>query len=216
MSRNIHPSTFVHPEAVVHPDAMVGADCMLDNGVKIEAGADLYKKVVVGSGVTIGNDVLVGNEVLIMDGASVCAGPLTERHSSDARKICSGTTIGRDVTLHGEAELGTFAIIPSQSAIAHLGNLGAKKRVVTIYGSELGPRYSIGCQIGVDIDTVEARVDSRASTKAASAETYRPFLPIFRSIGDVVQDAYNQQQDYIDELMELRKLFGLTLPPTIL
>src|SRR5690606_28859301 len=86
-----------------------------------------------------------------------------------------------------------------------IGNFGAKNRVVTIYGSNRGPRFSVGCQIGVSYDVLRDRVANNSQTTSESAGMYNPFLPIFNQIALTVQKAFDAESSLIDELREMRK-----------
>lgn len=210
----------------VAPSASIGKPVVIEPGVRIDRGVRVGNFVYLGAGtilqayaniephsclksnVTVGRGVTIGERVLILDGAQVCVGKV-RAHSSDARKIGRDSTIGPEVVLHDEVELNSGAIVPSQRTIVSLGNFGAKNRVVTIYGSEEGPLYSIGCQIGVHYGQIKEHVIANTHTTAESASTYAPYLGVFNEIGRVVQDAFDQELSHVYEMKDMRVSLGL-------
>jgi carbonic anhydrase/acetyltransferase-like protein (isoleucine patch superfamily) len=200
---NVAESAILSDGVVISDNAVIGGDVFLGYGCKVGEMSDIADYSRLGSDVIVGPDVTIYPAALILAGTQVCPNPVRQ-HSSDARKLLSFVTIGEEVLLHDEVELGLSAIVPNQRTIAMIGNLGSNNRVVTIYGSDEGPRFSIGCQIGVDYDTVCSRVAGHTETDAPSASTYDPYLGIFNAIGAVVQTAYDREANLVAELKALR------------
>lgn len=229
---NVSPLALVAPSArfdesvKIRDHVLIEPDVYLDSGVNLEEGVSIGASTVVGSntsiyrysaigrGVVIGPDVYIDSEVLIMDDAQICPNPINLTHSSDARRLMDGVSIGPGVLLHDEVELGYHAIVPTQRTIAHLGHLGAKNRVVTIYGDDEGPLISVGCQIGVTLRTLEQRVATAAATLTDSANTYKPFLTAFSEIGQAVQQAYEKEAPLVQEIKAVRAELNLNTSPT--
>ncbi len=211
---NVHPTASIHDTATIMKGASVGPNSSVGAMSVVNSAAELSWDVHVLERVTVGAGVVVGHATLFMHGAKICP-DYVNRHSSDARKVSPMSTIGLGVDLHNEVELGPGAIVPSQRTIMHIGHFGSKNRVVTIYGSELGPRFSIGCQVGVDLDTIRDRVANNSVSSPSSAGTYTPYLPMFDAVGRQVQDAYNQERDTIEYLMEYRQKLGLPIPAEV-
>ncbi len=225
----IHPSAHIAPTAVYNPEtvkigegARVHTGAFLHDNVFLDRNVEIGERTEIGSncsirrGSVIGHDVLMGPgvimapEALIMENAQICINAVV-KHSSNARQFLNGVSIGPNVLLHDEVELGFSAIVPSQRTIAHLGHLGSKNRVVTIYGSDDGPRYSIGCQIGIDFSTVKERVANGTATQIGSANTYTPFLGAFAEIGSAVQAAYEKETWLVEEIKATRAELGMSI-----
>lgn len=235
---NINPTARVHPHADLEETARVGHASVIDADVELEhfvrigrytqihTGAKIREGVLVGdesrvgsySTITgpsyIGNNVTVGPEVtidsgaVIFNGAQVCPNKV-KSVSSDGRSLAGSVTVGPHVLLHDEVELGFRAIVPTQRTIASLGNLGSKNRVITIYGSDAGPRYSIGCQIGEPFSSIKSNVEKAKHTSPGSAGTYAPYLSVMNEIGTIVQNAYDAESKLVSELLAERDLLGL-------
>lgn len=221
----------IHPSAEIAEHVRFGEFVEVQNGALIEEGVRLGGEVSVGAGSTIGcggfldANVVVGPNVtirhnsLIMAGAKVCPDKVKSK-SSNARELGGDVIVGPGVKLHNEVELGYGAIVPTQRTIAHIGSFGDKNRIVTIYGSDDGPLFSVGCQMGIDYDTFKDRVGSHEDTEADSANTYDPYLDIFNKIGHVVQTAYDGETALIEDLKamhrevtgEYRDLIDMTNP----
>jgi carbonic anhydrase/acetyltransferase-like protein (isoleucine patch superfamily) len=199
--------------ADVHPDAMVSGALIRDYA-HISSEANIGEDTSIGLHTFIGANVLIGPRVmiegkcLIKEDAIICPNDVVSK-SSNARQIDSGTIVGPGVYLHDEVELASEAIIPTQGTIVSIGVFGTKHRVVTIYGNDEYPRYSIGCQKGVDFRTFKDRVKDNLQTTPESASTYRPFVESCRQLGYVVQKAYHRETKLIEELRaEHEELFG--------
>jgi UDP-3-O-[3-hydroxymyristoyl] glucosamine N-acyltransferase len=215
-SAQISPEAiFVNRESLkIGVGSYIGDGAVIDENVTVGEQSSIFAEAQIGYGSRIGNDVLIGHgtrikdRALILDGARIC--PNTVKSGSrDAKTLLDGVTIGEGVLLHDEVELGVGAIIPSQRTIAFLGSFGAKNRVVTIYGSDKGPRYSVGCQIGVGLKTLRDRVAKATYSTAESAGTYEPFLGIFHKVGDTVQTAYDKEARQVEDMKNLRRIYRL-------
>lgn len=211
MSKNsrIAPSASIeHPFSIgrnssIASGVTVGSGGSIGNSCRIHREAVIAQGCDIRNGVIIGARVRIGRNVLLLNGAKVCPNDVRSR-SSDARKLLDFVTIGKSVLLHDEVEIGEGAVIPTQRTIACIGNLGSKNRIVTIYGSDLGPRYSVGCQIGVDYDQLSGNVGAHSYTTAQSADTYAPFLPVFQEVGLIVQRAYDGESALVAEMLAMR------------
>lgn len=194
----------------------IGDDVMVGQGVKIGAHSDIQDGSVLCDEVTVGPHVTIFPSVLIMAGASICPDEVTQ-HSTNARELYNGVSIGPGVFLHNEVALDSGAIVPTQRTIIHIGNLGSKNRVITIYGAEEGPLFSVGCQIGVPHGVLKSNVATSAHTSHESAQTYAPYLNTFQELGSVVQRAYDGEKALIDEIIAMRQELGLESPldPTV-
>ena len=212
----------IHPTAEVIDPELIGDGSVIKRGAELDAGVSIGvntivgREVCIGTGSDVGSDVVIGPRVrigrktLIMDSVIICPNNV-KSVSSDGRKIGNRNSIGFGVLLHDEVELADEAIVPTQRTIVSIGNLGVKNRVVTIYGSGHGvPLYSIGCQVGVRFERIEANIARQANTTLESASTYTPFLPTFLEIGAVVQRAYEQESNAIEELLAARREYGLS------
>lgn len=120
-----------------------------------------------------------------------------------------GVAVGPRVLLPDEVELGNDAMVPTQGTIVAIGHFGSKGRIVTIYGSDEGPRFSIGCQAGKTFREIKHNVTHNTHTTRASANSYRRFLPVFSKIGRVVQKAYDREGGLIEELRSQRDASGI-------
>lgn len=189
-------------------DVSIGPDVRIGKNVKVKSSALIGFGSVICDRATIGPSVIIRSGCLILQDAKVCPGKVRSS-STDGRKIMSDSTIGEGVKLHDEVELDENAIVPNQNTITHLGYFGSKNRVVTIYGSDEGPRYSIGCQIGRTFNQIRANIDDNTHTTRSSADTYVPYLDVFNSIGAQVQNAYDDSRSQIDELMAMRIEYDL-------
>jgi UDP-3-O-[3-hydroxymyristoyl] glucosamine N-acyltransferase len=215
MSSYISPTAKVAESAIVRPNVCIEDGARVSDGVVLGDGTYIAERAEVGrcthteAGVIIGAGACIREGGLILAGAQVCPNPVEHPASTDARKLLERATIGQGVLLHDEVELSWDAIIPTQETIVMLGNLGFKRRVVTIYASDYGPRYSIGCQMGVSLATIKKRVGHNSATTAKSAGTYAPYLGIFGDIGNVVQKAYDRETRLVDELKDQRRTLGI-------
>lgn len=199
--------------AVIHPgriagDAVIGNGSLVLANVKIGYGTIIDSKALILPNVTIGPRVRIGRAALLMTGARVCPDDVADK-SSNARELGHGVTIGENVVLDNAVEIGDGAIIPAQNTIATIGKFGDKQRTVTIYGSDDGPRFSIGCNIGVDLGLIKEHVAGATYTSVSSASAYDPYIGVFESIGKVVQEAYRDNHTLIDEIRQFRLDVGL-------
>jgi len=81
----------VHPTAVVHPSAVLAASAAVDAHAVIEAGSVIGERSHIGSGCSIGEGVVIGDDCDLFP----CV------------VIYPGTTVGRRVTVHAGAVLGS-------------------------------------------------------------------------------------------------------------
>jgi len=197
-------SLHIGPESVIERKADIARNVTIGGNSRVGEWSFIGESTYVGNGVKIGPRTKIFSYGLLLDGAQICPNPV-RTHSTDARTLYDRASVGPGVLLHDEVELGYGAIIPTQRTIASLGNFGVKNRVVTIYGSDIGPRISIGCQIGVSFETIVDRISDRSDTEEASASTYEPFKDIFSSIGLVVQTAYDKETGLVEEIKAMRE-----------
>ncbi len=188
---NIKPGVKVQPDAHIGQHVWIGHDSTIGLGSYIDAG------------VVIGPNVTVSNLTLIMAGATICPDDVS-KHSTAAREIGAGASVGPKVLLHNEVELGEGAIVPTQRTITHIGNFGKKNRVITIYGSTDGPLFSLGCHVGRSFEEIKTAVTDNEHSTDESAATYVPYLPIFNEIGKAVQEAYAKETNLINEMLHIR------------
>jgi acyl-[acyl carrier protein]--UDP-N-acetylglucosamine O-acyltransferase len=188
---------------VVGEHASIRQGVVLGHRTQVGARTSIYAGSYIGAGVNIGPDVRIGLSAIILEDAQICTNAVKSA-SRNARTLQDRVSIGRGVRLHDEVELGPDAIVPNQRTIAFLGNLGRKGRVVTIYGSDTGPLYSVGCQLGITHYDFDRSVQESQNTTSESAQAYMPYLDILNQIGVVVQSAYDNSRPAIEELRALR------------
>jgi carbonic anhydrase/acetyltransferase-like protein (isoleucine patch superfamily) len=219
----VHPeaqvdsSAALHPGVQVHRNSRIFSGAVLLDDVFIDANSVVANYARLERRVHVGPDVHIGEMALILADAVICPNPV-QSASSDGRKLESEVSVGRGVHLHDEVELGQFAIVPTQDTIAHIGAFGRKGRVITVYGSDDGPLYSLGCNIGLSFHGIKANilhnyVEPGHHTTVASAGSYVPWLPVFNLMGATVQKAYDREAGIVDELkdMRIRLIPGSTL-----
>lgn len=209
----------INPGSSVGRGAVIGNDVTLGNNSHVLYGTKVGESSFIGDGVIIGPNVKILQQCLIMDGAQVCPNDVSSG-SSNARELRDGVSVGPGVFLHDEVELGVGAIVPTQRTIQSIGNFGSKNRVLTIHGSDHGPRISIGCQVSISLHRARSRINtSYGEAEAGSADTYAPYLSVFESIGRQVQKAYYAEEDLVREIKAKRlALFGClvpNVPPTL-
>jgi NDP-sugar pyrophosphorylase family protein len=192
------------PGASLAHGVYIGKRVTLGAGTVVEQDVHIDNDTYTQSGVYIGQGVEIYGNALILRGAMICQNNVYT-HSSNARQIYAGAIIGPNVQLHDEVELGEDAIIPTQQTIAHFGFLGDKYRVITMYGSDEGPRYSIGCRIGFLYPDIKDHIVNALGTDSKSAAQYVPFLGSLESIGIALQHAYMAESPRIDELKAMHK-----------
>lgn len=165
----------------------VEADCTIEDDVVIEKGARVGRNSRLERGVALGEKVVVLRDS-------------TVGQNSDIR---TQVIIGRGVSVPPEAQIGAGMIVPSQETIVTLGRFGTSQRVVTIHGSDEGPRFSIGCQFSVSEAVITDRIMAGTETSEQSARHYREYVPEFSAIGARVQRFYERETQYIEDLREL-------------
>jgi carbonic anhydrase/acetyltransferase-like protein (isoleucine patch superfamily) len=202
-------STALFGEGVhIGSNVFIEENVMVGNYSSIGDSTIIKHDSVIDSDVQIGSRVRIGIGCLVLDGASVCVGDVRSG-SSDARLIEEYSSIGPGVRLHDEVEIGNMAIIPTQRTIANVGYFGFKNRVVTIYGSLEGPKFSIGCQIGVDFKRIRSQISGSIYTEPESANTYLPYLGVFNSVGRTVQNEFEKEIKLVEEIQSIRAEFQL-------
>jgi len=206
----IRAGTQVSPGVQIGRDVKLGhavniaKGCHIGRGTSIESNSELEENVFVGPNVTIWGGAL------LMEGARICPNKVRSV-SRNGRELGNDVSVGPGVVLPDEVELGANAIVPSQRTVAHIGALGAKNRVITIYGTDNGPLVSVGCQIGITTDRLRSRVAGHVNSTEDSAMTYAPYLDILDQIGLVVQGAYDRESALIGEIKDQRSELGLTV-----
>lgn len=190
----------------------VGPGVLIMDNVRIGHETIIGKGAVIMSDVVIGPRVRIGTEALLLSGALICPDDVDDR-SSNAREIGDFVTIGSGVVLDNAVELGMGAIIPAQDTIITMGKFGDKRRTVTLYGTDSGPRISVGCNVGVRLEEIRKNVQAHSFTTTASANAYAPYLEIFRTIGKTVQTAYLDHNKTVKELKKLRREIGMKIYP---
>lgn len=178
--------------------------------------------VVLGDGVMIGGDVTVGAYSVLernvrisdgfniqyaayfSDGSSVDPKDPSYKGHSYMREIQDGVIVGPKVALPSDVQLGTNAVIPTQDSIVQVGRYGESQRMVTIYGSDGGPLYSVACQSGIDMPKLRTRIIGNEGTSPESAAGYRPHIPLFEELGVVVQQVFEREANLVEELIEKR------------
>lgn len=163
---------------VVIGDTVVGAYCVIGSGVRI---GDLSY---LGTGVTLEHSALICHEVYISRGVMVGA----------LAVLRSGVVIGPDIHIPSGAQIGTNMVIPSPRTIMALGPVGSSQRIITVHGSDDGPRYSAGCQVSDPEEVFFDRIRGSVATTEESAEHYREFLhsDVLRRIGIIAQTHYDE------------------------
>lgn len=180
----------------------------IDPTATISRHATIAAPGVIEANVLVGPNVYIEAGVLLMAGSTVCRNEVMKT-SSNGRQLENNVSVGPGVRLHDEVEIGAGAVIPSQDCIAHIGSFGTKNRVITVYGSELGPRFSLGCHIGVDYEYMSWQIKAANHSSSDSAASYRPYLGVFASIGGTVQQAYGHEKKLIREIEKRRRDCGL-------
>jgi serine acetyltransferase len=188
--------------SVDHETAMGMGQVRVFDDSQIDHDVTIGDFSLVGSGVRIGPGVKIGSSVLILDDVQVCPNDVMLR-STDARHIGNSSIIGPGVVLDDEVELGSGAIVPTDATLKTIGKFGEKRRTITIYGSQSGPKISLGCNIGSTLKELLPHFASPNDhhSNNTSAETYRPFIDIFQDISRIVQKAFDKENALVDELI---------------
>lgn len=184
------------------------ANLRIDESAIISPRASVHEPGVIEAGVVVGPNVYIDGGVLLMQGAVVCPNDVRSV-SSNGRQLEGNVTVGPGVLLHDEVELGYGTIVPTQDCIAHIGSFGAKNRVITIHGSDIGPLYSLGCHVAVEYDKLKHEIRRAHHSSNDSAASYKRFVEVFGYIGDTVQRAYLKEEGLVREIKDRRKSLGL-------
>lgn len=182
----------------------------IDETAQISPRASIAAPGVIEACVMVGPGVHIAPGVLLMEDSVICPNDV-QSVSSNGRIIEGNVSVGPDVLLHDEIELGYGAIIPTQDSIAHIGSFGDKNRVITVYGSDLGPRYSLGCHVGVGFGRLKEQIRRAYHTSNDSAASYKPYLGVFDHMGSIVQRAYEVDRNLVTEIEEQRDAYGLAV-----
>ncbi len=170
----------------------------------------INRDAVIELGAVIGNQVLIESGVYLGTGVRLFDGAILNHHSYVGEQSVIGLSatlmpeviIGSEVSIPHEAQIGEYEVIPSTDTIVCLGRFGTSNRIVTIHGSDNGPRFSIGCQNSVAWETIRDRILHNVETKPESAAHYRTYMPVFKEIGKTVQSKYDRLSRLVDELKE--------------
>ncbi len=107
--------------AKIGPRTRVGDSAQLGQWVVLGSDTSVGEHTGIGARSRIGDFVLIGPNVhiesaaIILRGARICPNDV-HSVSSDGRSLNSQVTVGPNVLLHDEVELGSGAIIPTQMA----------------------------------------------------------------------------------------------------
>lgn len=155
----------------------VGPRCMLGNRAHILNGAYLDEHVIVGPGADI------EFRARVFRGTKIGAFAI----------LSTDVVIGPDVDIPAGSQIGTGMIIPSPKTIAILGSVGNSHRIMTIHGSDDGPRYSAGCQYSDSEAVFFDRIANSVDTSPESAQHYQEFLDagVIQTLGRIVQAHYD-------------------------
>jgi UDP-3-O-[3-hydroxymyristoyl] glucosamine N-acyltransferase len=130
----------VSRDAVFHGWLQIGHNTHIQE-VTVGSQCVIEDEVTLGSGVHVGQDVSLAHGVEVGENSIIARGSRVGQHAV----LEAGVIVGRDVSIPQEAQIGRGMIIPSTETILALGRLGSSKRMMTVHGSDTGPRYSAGC-----------------------------------------------------------------------
>lgn len=205
LERYVPEKPHISDGARIGSGVVIGKRAIISYGVSIGRNSVIREGVQLNNGVTIGENVTVGPRVkigrgsLIKSDAKICPNDVRSV-STHGRILRQNVIVGPGVLLHDDIELGDDAIVPSQETVMSLGVFGRKNRVITTYGSDEGPMFSVGCMLGVDFDTFYAHVNGSIRTTQEGASKYKPFMDFFEFSGQVVQRMYEAETAAIDQL----------------
>ncbi len=188
----------------------IGYCTRLNGYSKISDGVLLGKYVDVGSYTFLAKNVLIGSFSTLGSHNYFASGSVLPQRSLDRdhvymRKTWDNVTVGRNVVLPQEVQLGEGAIIPATETVGQIGRFGDKKRMVTAYGSDAGPLYSVGCQFGISMSVFKDRIFNNTQTESSSALDYAKNIEQIESLGIAKQRAYDDRQRLVDELLAERR-----------
>ena len=178
---------------------MTGKDgVMYGRNVRIGASAEIGVNTTIRSEARIGQGASIGGFGFIGRGVTI-PGLVRRRHTYHD-EIRDNAVIGHGVTLPAEYQLGNDAVIPNSNCITSVGRLGSTQRMVTVYGSDEGPLYGVGCQFGIAEDVFHARVTSSTETHSDSAADYARYWSVLTAAGLMVQRAYELAHTQVEDL----------------
>lgn len=188
-------------ECMIGSDVYIGNSVSIGNNVHIEDGVTLLRNV------RLSKNLTVFSEVFMFEGAKV-ASPRRAIPHTFGRHIYEATIIGPGVRVPGEVQVGPSAVIPTSKAIAEIGPFGSSQRMVTVHGSDSGPKYNVGCQKGIDIDTFEDRILNAEETSPESAADYGRNLMRIVHLAEATQKAYERESMLVSELRDRVSVFN--------
>lgn len=186
----------------IDQDSKFAGTLVLGREVECQASA-VGPHVTLGHGSILGS-ARVGRDAMIHDRVRLGQGSVVFDDATvrDGVRLEAGAIIGPKVTVPVEAQIGASMIIPSTDSILTMGPFGRYKRTMTIHGSTIGPRYSVGCQRSIEWETLRHRITNAVSTNDESAAYYARYLEVFPAIGQCVQDAFNEHEDVVNDLRD--------------
>lgn len=178
---NIAPTAQFALEVKIGHVESIGAYAQIGDGADISFGVNLGTECIIGMDCKVGSFALLGSRsVMLRDSTLGSMSSVRER-----------VVIGKEVAIPFGSQIDSGMVIPSQETITTLSNFGGKRRVVTIHGSEDGPRFSIGCQDSVSWLRISERINKAIDTVDTSAAHYRKYLDVFNAVGLLVQNAFD-------------------------
>lgn len=197
----VDPSVRFDPTCRLGLIKHIGAGSVLRAQVEVYNGAEIGqdtwvgKRVVIGENTYLGDRTDVGANSYIAQSARIAdidaeRLSLIERSGLDPRTLEKGAIIGPQVVLPSEVQLAPYAVVPTSDSILQLGPFGTRHRMVTVYGSDRRPLYSVGCQFGISLERLLERANKATDTTQASGADYLDNQHRLRDAGQQVQDAY--------------------------
>jgi carbonic anhydrase/acetyltransferase-like protein (isoleucine patch superfamily) len=194
----LHKVGAIGARSHIHPAVILEDEVVIEDDVTIQTSTYLGRSVHIGWGAGI------GPLNFFAEGSSLPHGPNDSPHQY-LRQTKERVLVGPRVKLPSEAQIGRNAIIPTSATVAQIGRFGTSKRMVTVYGSDSGPLFGVGCQFGIDIDVLKKRVASSTDTSTNSAADYKKHMPEIETLGIEVQAAYDRESNLIAELIGQRQ-----------
>lgn len=182
----------------------IGSQVILKDGVFLGSNVWLDSQTILERGVRITKGFVIGHRAYFAENASVeRLGPVPVQHTY-RRTLHENVTIGPNVTLPSEVQLGVYAVVPTTESVGQIGRFGTKKRMVTAYGSPEGPLYGVGCQYGISANIFRARISNSTGTSNESALDYFKHFEEIEALGMKVQTAYDLETALVEELLAQR------------
>jgi hypothetical protein len=169
-----------------------------ENGARVVGAAifgdraRLGERSYVGDGAHIGPYAWVGENSIVLAGA----------HIGSLAIIGSGTVVGENVVLPNGAYVGPDVVVPSSETVMILGEFGPSRLIMTVYGSNDGPRCSLGQHTGESLQMMADRITHRVEVAGADAQVVERYLGVIPLIGFAVQGYYDAQRDTVNALFE--------------